>query len=340
MKRDRFYFKILVLVISSLVFGGIHSYASVDDDVHLLRHHELKIGEVEIEMAYFLGWQPGEKQDMESAVREAVAKLDDIKKSLLELSLPEELDGARDYYVLIADGLKNIYSGIEEKTQELIDKEFEDLDKNASEKHAKVVSPVFDSYRQSEKLPESFDIMAEEARFANTEEDRNEYLSITKLIDSKKYKDAYDRLAKLRAQYKGTAFEQCILLRMSDCLIMDDSDFGNVLEGEELLSEIVNSKQYHPVLFESFAKWRSVYQSNNHGMSNFSEIPNDEYNEKRWKIVQLVKEYAKQNPDDLWAKKQVIALLETLNIHRGGMFGNSNLISYAQFYYPDISPEN
>ncbi len=331
--------KILVLVISSLVFGGTHSYASVEDEVHLLRQHEFKIDEVEIEMAYFLGWQPEEKQAMRLAAREAVAKLDDIKKSLLELSLPEEPDGARDYYVLIADGLKNIYSGIEEKSQELIDKEFEGLHKDVSEKYAKDASPVFDHYQRSEKLPESFDAIAEEAKFANTEEDRNEYLSATKLIDLKEYRDAYDRLAKLRAQYKGTPFEKCVLLRMSDCLIMDDSDFGNVMDGERILSEIVNNKQYHPVLFESFSKWRSVYQSNNYGMSNYSEIPNDEYNEKRWEIVQLIKEYMKQSPNDLWAKKQVIALLETPNIRRGGEFGNSNLISYTQFYYPDISPE-
>jgi TolA-binding protein len=313
---------------------------SIQDSIDALRYYNLKIDETEVGMSYFFGWQPDDKKAMKMAAEEAIAKLDDISKSLENLNLPKELIRARDYHFLVIKGLKKIYEGSEKKSSDQIAKEFDELGKTASEKHAKDVGPVFEELLKSERLAQDYDVLSEEIRYAETNEDKENYRSAVKLIDEKKYKEAYDKLSALREKYKGKVFENCVMLRISDCLLLDDSDLGTVMDGEKVLSEVVSSKTYHPVIFESFEKWRSVYQSNNHGMSNYSVIPNDEYNKKRWDAVKVIKDYLKKNPADRWAREQVNALLESPNISRGITFGNWNLMYYAWFYSPDVFPKD
>jgi len=67
-------------------------------------------------------------------------------------------------------------------------------------------------------------------------------------------------------------------------------------------------------------------------MSNMSEIPNKEYNIKKWQLVQMIKEYINNYPDDLWAREQVDLLLSLPNITRGGSFGNNNLANWGSLY--------
>jgi hypothetical protein len=67
-------------------------------------------------------------------------------------------------------------------------------------------------------------------------------------------------------------------------------------------------------------------------MSNMSEIPNWEYNKKRWSVMQTIKQHIKNNPDDVWAKAQVNLLLGLPNIARGGLVGNSNLNHWGMLY--------
>ena len=94
----------------------------------------------------------------------------------------------------------------------------------------------------------------------------------------------------------------------------------NPEKGIILLLEILDSNEYSPVLFEAFRSWRLETQFFWHGMSNMSDIPNWEYNLKRWQVIKTIKKYIESNPDDVWAKAQV-RLLDLPNIHRGGHFG-------------------
>ena len=71
-----------------------------------------------------------------------------------------------------------------------------------------------------------------------------------------------------------------------------------------------------------------------------SLIPNDEYNAKRWELVQIIKEYLKKNPNDVWAKAQVNLLLALPNIGRGGLMGNDNLFYYASLYSDILERES
>jgi len=43
---------------------------------------------------------------------------------------------------------------------------------------------------------------------------------------------------------------------------------------KDILEGIVNGNDYSPVLFDAFLRWRTLTQSLEYGMSNFSKIPN------------------------------------------------------------------
>ncbi|MFQ5835615.1 MAG: hypothetical protein ACE5HR_06810, partial [bacterium] len=86
------------------------------------------------------------------------------------------------------------------------------------------------------------------------------------------------------------------------------------------------------VLFDAFLRWRTLTQSLEYGMSNFSRIPNWEYNKKRKRLIEIIKTYAKEHPDDIWARKQIKLLLSLPNISRGALMGNYNLMFLADLY--------
>jgi len=96
---------------------------------------------------------------------------------------------------------------------------------------------------------------------------------------------------------------------------------------------------YSPVLFDAFLRWRTLTQGLEYGMSNFSKIPNWEYNKKRKRLIEIIKTYTKEHPDDIWARKQIKLLLFLPNISRGGLMGNSNLIFWGKLYL-DMQREN
>ncbi len=82
---------------------------------------------------------------------------------------------------------------------------------------------------------------------------------------------------------------------------------------------------YYPFMYDAFVSWRSGTQYAFFGFSNFSEIPNAEYNEVRFIAVCTIQEYFRQHPDDNWARIQKAALLAESNIVRGGLFGNGTI---------------
>jgi len=201
-----------------------------------------------------------------------------------------------------------------------------------------ITTPLAKKYLIPEMLPKGFDIKAEEARLALSEKDKAEYFTAIEHIYNGKYNVAQDKLKKLRIRYENTTFEKSIMLRLSDCLMLGQNAHEASIEAESMLAEIINSNEYSSVLLKAFERWRSLYQDKNYGPSNQSNIPNDWYNRKRWGLVKVIKEYIKQHPDDVWAKEQSNALLNSPNINRGATFGNYNLLYYAWFYSPDTYP--
>ncbi len=299
----------------------------------------LQVSAVTTDMDMYLGWYPEEKESIKEASEKAIEDLEDIESRLNSLKLPKKLVKLKEANLKLIDKLKEIYTGIETKSDEEIRQGFFELNELYAPFQGKLESTL-EKNSPPRELPENFEPLNEELKLIQNEEDKTNYLNAIKLIKGKKYFGAYEILNQLRTAYKNLAFEDCVLLKMSDCLLLADFDSEikkeNQLQGErsglELLTEILNKKRYSPVLYEAFYKWRTIEQYLNYGVSNTSEIPNKAYNEKRWEIIQLIKEYAKDNPDDLWAQAQVDLLRYLPNILRGGIMGNDSLEHWGNLY--------
>ena len=139
---------------------------SIADALDTLRYYELKIGEVEVDMSYFLGWQPDDKKAMAMAAKEDIAKLNEIKKSINHLNLPKEVKGIKDHYLSILYGLRLVYTSIENKSSEKINKEYQEMAELSNHIYEKEAKPVFDSYL--EKLPENLNSTTEENKFSRS----------------------------------------------------------------------------------------------------------------------------------------------------------------------------
>jgi len=312
--------------------------ANLDD----IRFVELQIEAVTIDMHRYLGWLPEEKEMLKKASVRAINSLEVIRDYLQQFSFTERLKDLKDTSLAITDMLIQIYDGIELKEREDIKEsfaEFNDVYSPYSAQFGKAVredGPV-------KKLAENFDSKMEEGKFAQNQQDRQVYLNAAELIQEQRFGQAYKDLTSLKEKYTDTIFESCVELRISDCLLMaepnnqSDSIFDPE-RGMALLSDILEAGEYSPVLFDAFYKWRTQTQSLSYGMSNLSEIPNWQYNLKRWQAVQTIRQYLKINPDDIWANTQVSLLLNLPNINRGGPFGNDN-ISYLRKLYTNIESE-
>jgi hypothetical protein len=97
--------------------------------------------------------------------------------------------------------------------------------------------------------------------------------------------------------------------------------------------EILDKKEYSLYLFESWRRWRCVYQNSN-GHSKFSDIPNEFYNQKRSEVLQFLLNYITFHPDDDMAINQYILLSTHDNVLRFGEYdyGNQNILEYYYLY--------
>ncbi len=86
------------------------------------------------------------------------------------------------------------------------------------------------------------------------------------------------KFEEIKDKYEDSGFKHCIAIKMADCLILaEPNEEDSILDFEKritLLLSILDSKEYSPVLFQTFYKWRTQTQEFWHGMSNLSDIPN------------------------------------------------------------------
>ena len=302
------------------------------EGLNVLRYIELRILAVDVEVLAPLGWSGDDKKSIKLATDQALKELKILQDELVKLDIPKELEPIRTYHLGFIDRMNKLYAKADKVKPEEISKDYADI-RNYTDTQHKDVDAIYGKSFETDKLPKDFVPINEETRLATSLEDKSAYLTASKLISERKFKGAYAILKRLEPKYQNTVFGSCVTLRISDCIISHEGvDGSDPIKGEEMLAVIVNSRQYSPILSEAFEKWRSVVQANNHGMSNMSIIPNDEYNTKRWELVQLVKGYLKNNPSDVWAGAQVELLLSFPNIGRGGQYGNDNLLYYARLY--------
>jgi hypothetical protein len=306
-----------------------------------LRFIDLQLRAVTIDMYLPLGWYPDDKEMIRRVSFQAIKDLEELKGYLGGLDFPEDLKPVREKYSQAISILQNAYQNIELKNKEEVQPLFQEVERVRSDAGAEGLKVLYRKHKDDPELPDDYNVTQAELAVIDNEQDRDLYKQASELMDGKKYKDAYSILQGLQKQYIDTMFEDVILLRMSDCVNMADSDIKDIEEkmlGLELLTTILDKQRYSPILYKAYYKWRTLYQAGIHGMSNYSEIPNKEYNNRRYDVMQVIKEYIRDNPDDLWADAQVSYLLSLHNITRGGEMGNNNIIDWG-ILFTDIGKD-
>jgi len=311
--------------------------SEIADYLDELVYLEFQLSAVTTDMYMYLGWFADKKDWIKDASKEAVNDLIDIENHVRGLKTPIELIELREMNLQSISKLKDIYDGIEEKPAVAIKAEFKEFG-GIYEQYSVRLKTELKKYRNIQELPQDFDFINEETKLITNLKDKDNYLQAIDLMKNKKYEEAYNSFSELRDKHADTLFEACVMLKISDCILRADSDieFEDKLKGKEnglsILAEIISKDRYSPVLYEAFYKWRTTEQYYNHGMSNMSHIPNKEYNEKRWALVQKIKKHLINNSDDIWAQEQIDLLLSLPNIARGGPMGNHNLEHWGSLY--------
>lgn len=94
----------------------------------------------------------------------------------------------------------------------------------------------------------------------------------------------------------------------------------------DYLGELIEDGRYSPYLFEVWYSWRLRAQSRVYGISTFSEIPDNLYDNARLLVAKAYLKHIAENPSDNLAKLLLMYLMYTENLHRaGGYYGNQAL---------------
>jgi hypothetical protein len=309
----------------------------IENGIYELEYAGLQLRAVDIDMSFFYGWIPDDKEAWQGVSKDSISELNNIKTQLISRDLPMEIAPLRQEFIGLISALQAIYEGVEKREDKVIEEEYGRWNR-MYEEYLNKANNIIERHALMEDLPDNFSALDMEIVVTDNEKDREIYKQAVGLIKGKNFDKAYEQLKILKEKYKGTVFEGCILLRMADCLLISGSDLDlgeKVSEAEsglELLAQVITNGRYYPVLDEAFAKWRTYDQMFNHGSSNWSEIPNKEYNEKRMEIVRTIQKYLSEKPKDAWAKYQILSILNLPNIERGGPYGNSNINHYAELF--------
>lgn len=96
--------------------------------------------------------------------------------------------------------------------------------------------------------------------------------------------------------------------------------------GIDYLGELLEAKEYSPYLLEVWTQWRLRAQSEVFGISTFSEIPDNLYDQVRLVVAAQYVKHISDNPGDGLAKLLLWNLMCTENVHRmDGYYGNEAL---------------
>ena len=330
-------FLFIFVVLFSLGVWPAHAYALTGIEKGILKVEYIgqRVFAIESEMelpmsseANHMKWrQPSHK---------AIKDLDKTRRGLAELILAPEAAGLRLKLEGVIDALKRIYDGIERKSAQQIEKEFINF-WNANDRYGGLLKDKFNAHFRL-NLSKDFDIKNEELKLFKNGIDRALYEKSRILIREKKFKEANSILQELLKSYEGHILEGSIASLIIDCFENTQSDLegrGDWAYSLGLMTKILNNGKYNLALYALFTKWRTVYQKDYYGMSSMAEIPNDEYNQKRWNVVRVIQKYLEKNPGDMWARAQIVLLMGIPIIERGSPdspMSNTNLFHCVNLF--------
>lgn len=112
----------------------------------------------------------------------------------------------------------------------------------------------------------------------------------------------------------------------------------------DYLGELIEDGRYSKYLFEVWVSWRLRAQSRVFGISTYSEIPDNLYDNARLLVAQAYVNHIVENSNDTLAKFLLMNLIHTENLHRpGGYYGNealgAELFLRTRFFLPEEEDE-
>lgn len=108
----------------------------------------------------------------------------------------------------------------------------------------------------------------------------------------------------------------------------------------DYLGELIEDGRYSKYLFEVWVSWRLRAQSEVFGISTWSEIPDNLYDNARLMVAKAYLKHIAKDPSDNLAKLLLLNLTYTENLHRrGGYYGNealgADLLLCQRYFLPD-----
>ena len=214
--------------------------------------------------------------------------------------------------------------------------------------------------KQTEKMASCFqelvNVPCDTPEFLSDEEREATDKDFWVLYDKSKYVADYDEIQKKRLPEEVDSDE---LQRLSLSLqkkYLEENDFDAkciyALEmgcydfpyAIDYLGELIEDGRYSKYLFEVWVSWRLRAQSRVFGISTYSEIPDNLYDNARLLVAKTFVKHIEENPSDTLAKLLLMNLIYTENLHRaGGYYGNeamgADLMLRTRYFLPEDETE-
>jgi hypothetical protein len=112
---------------------------------------------------------------------------------------------------------------------------------------------------------------------------------------------------------------------------LEDDAYKNAINNYK---QIIDANVYCNYLFESWLKWRTIYQIENNGISKFSAIPNNLYDSFRLDAAVTTLKHIEKNEKDEMAINEFLLLATHDIIKRYGEYpyGNSVALDFYEIY--------
>jgi len=267
------------------------------------------------------------------ALQHLNAILEDIDKQ----NYPKELYPMKDNLIKVIKEHKDIYKGIDKKDIKAVSKQLDEL---------------WNSYTDADhKAGELYDFSLVDAQLEKaqdpspvfeSEELKTTYKEAGELLKQKKYRSAFEKFSQLRNKLnKESVAYDFVTERLCDVIGKSNNTNTDIPKTEELgkesdeilkYAEEILAKEYSPLFCDFFVVWRTIKQELYGGMSNWSQIPNWDYNLKRKELLEKLIKHIGQSPLDIWTYKELGQLKDINNIERGGDYGNDTLAYLSNLY--------
>lgn len=209
---------------------------------------------------------------------------------------------------------------------------------------------------QTEKMAQSFQKLAnvpyDTPEFLTDEERDDVGENFWTLYDKTKYVADYKEILKKRVpeEVDQEELENLSLPLQKRYLAEDDFDAKCIYALEmacynfpdqiDYLGELIEDGRYSKYLYEVWVSWRLRAQDRVYGVSTYSEIPDNLYDNARLLVAQAFAKHIVEHPEDTLAKYLLMNLTYTENLHRaGGYYGNealgASLVLRTQYFLPE-----